>query len=104
MFLLDEPTNNLDFAGLDRSSGSSTGCPAASSSCRTTAPSSTARSTRIVELQEESHRAVEYAGGWSDYVEQRELARSQQYEAFDRYKAEKSRLTDRHARSSGSGR
>jgi ATPase subunit of ABC transporter with duplicated ATPase domains len=51
--------------------------------------------TRIVELQEESHRAVEYAGGWSDYVAARELARGQQYEAFEKYQSTRRELTER---------
>jgi ATPase subunit of ABC transporter with duplicated ATPase domains len=95
VFLLDEPTNNLDFAGLDRLERFLDGLAGGVVVVSHDRAFLDRTVTRIVELQEETHRAVEYAGGWSDYVEQRELARSQQYEAFDKYKAERSRLTDR---------
>jgi ATPase subunit of ABC transporter with duplicated ATPase domains len=95
VFLLDEPTNNLDFAGLDRLESFLAGLPGGVVVVSHDREFLDRTVTRVVELQEESHRAVEYAGGWSDYVAARELARSQQYEAFDKYKAERSRLTDR---------
>ena len=95
VFLLDEPTNNLDFAGLDRLERFLDGLPGGVIVVSHDRAFLDRTVTRVLELQEESHRAVEYAGGWSDYVEQRELARSQQYEAFERYKAEKGRLTER---------
>jgi ATPase subunit of ABC transporter with duplicated ATPase domains len=95
VFLLDEPTNNLDFAGLDRLERFLDALPGGVVVVSHDRAFLDRTVTRIVEVQEESHRAVEYAGGWSDYVEQRELARSQQYEAFDRYKSEQSRLKDR---------
>jgi ATPase subunit of ABC transporter with duplicated ATPase domains len=95
VFLLDEPTNNLDFAGLDQLERFLDGLPGGVIVVSHDRAFLDRTVTRILELQEESHRAVEYAGGWSDYVEQRELARSHQYEAFDKYKAEKARLTDR---------
>src|SRR5690606_1415361 len=50
---------------------------------------------RIVELRLPDHDAVEHAGGWSAYVEARELARRQQYEAFEKYVAERDRLRER---------
>ncbi|MDQ3107552.1 MAG: ATP-binding cassette domain-containing protein [Actinomycetota bacterium] len=95
VFLLDEPTNNLDFAGLDRLERFLDGLAGGVIVVSHDRAFLDRTATRILELQEESHRAVEYAGGWSDYVEQRELSRSQQYEAFDKFKAEKGRLTER---------
>ncbi|MBW3550428.1 MAG: hypothetical protein KY442_06245, partial [Proteobacteria bacterium] len=44
---------------------------------------------------EEHHRAVSYAGGWSDYVAAKALGRSQQRDAYERFAAEKGRLTER---------
>ena len=95
VFLLDEPTNNLDFAGLDRLERFLDGVAGGVVVVSHDRAFLDRTVTRIVELAEESHRAVEYAGGWSDYVERRELARSQQYEAFGKYKADKQRLTER---------
>ena len=50
---------------------------------------------RIIEIEEESHRAVEYAGGWSDYVAARALARRQGYEQHAEYEAKRDALTAR---------
>ena len=95
VFLLDEPTNDLDFAGLDRLEGflaGLTGAVVVVSHDRAFLDRSV---SRILELQEESHTSVEYAGGWSDYVEARALARSQQEEAFRQYLDERRRLSER---------
>ena len=95
VFLLDEPTNNLDFDGLERLEAFLAGITGGVLTVSHDRAFLDRAVTRIIELQEESHRAVEYAGGWSDYVERRNLARRQQYEAFDQYQSEKSRLTER---------
>jgi ATPase subunit of ABC transporter with duplicated ATPase domains len=95
VFLLDEPTNDLDFDGLDqleRFLAGVTGGVAVVSHDRAFLDRSV---TRIVEIAEESHRSVEYAGGWSDYVEARALGRRQQEEAYRRSAEERQRLTER---------
>ncbi len=95
VFLLDEPTNDLDFDGLDqleRFLAGVTGGVAVVSHDRAFLDRSV---TRIVEIAEESHRSVEYAGGWSDYVEARALGRRQQEEAYRRSTEERQRLTER---------
>ena len=95
VFLLDEPTNNLDFAGLDRLEQFLDALPGGVVVVSHDRAFLDRTVTRIVELQEESHRAVEYAGGWSDYVAARELARGQQYEAFEKYQSTRRELTER---------
>jgi ATPase subunit of ABC transporter with duplicated ATPase domains len=95
VFLLDEPTNNLDFAGLDRLEQFLDTLPGGVVVVSHDRAFLDRTVSRVVELQEESHRAVEYAGGWSDYVAARELAREQQYEAFDKYQSTRRELTDR---------
>jgi len=95
VFLLDEPTNNLDFAGLDRLERFLDGLPGGVIVVSHDREFLDRTVTRVVELQEESHRAVEYAGGWSEFIEARALARSHQYEAFEKFRAEKGRLTER---------
>jgi len=97
IFLLDEPTNDLDFGGLDqleRFLAGLTGAVAVVSHDRAFLDRSV---TRIVEIAEESHRSIEYAGGWSDYVDARSLGRRQQEESYRRYSEERSRLTARIA-------
>jgi ATPase subunit of ABC transporter with duplicated ATPase domains len=95
VLLLDEPTNNLDFEGLDTLEGflaSRSGAVVVVSHDRAFLDRAV---DRIVEITEEHHRAVDYAGGWSDYIAARAQARGQQYEAYDKFKAEKRRLEDR---------
>jgi ATPase subunit of ABC transporter with duplicated ATPase domains len=53
---------------------------------------------RMLEIHEETHRATEIAGGWSEYVAARELARSQQYAAYGKYKTERDELVSRARR------
>src|SRR5436190_482311 len=83
--VLDEPTNNLDFEGLDRLEQFVTSLPGAVVVVSHDRAFLDRTVTRIVEIQEESHRAVEFAGGYSDYVGRRELARTQQYAAHEKY-------------------
>jgi ATPase subunit of ABC transporter with duplicated ATPase domains len=95
VFLLDEPTNDLDFAGLERLErflGQLPGGVVVVSHDRAFLDRSV---DRMIELEEESHRAVDYAGGWSEYVAARALARSQQEEAYRKYVDERRLLTER---------
>ncbi|HEX9531092.1 MAG TPA: ATP-binding cassette domain-containing protein, partial [Acidimicrobiales bacterium] len=95
VFLLDEPTNNLDFAGLDRLErfiAELDGGVVVVSHDRAFLDHAV---HRIVEIQEQHHTAVEYAGGWSDYVAARALARSQQHQAYEATTRERARLTER---------
>jgi ATPase subunit of ABC transporter with duplicated ATPase domains len=95
VFLLDEPTNNLDFAGLDRLERFVSGLAGAVVVVSHDRAFLDRAVDRIIEIGEETHQATEFAGGWSEYVAARELARSQQYEAHEKYRAERARLVDR---------
>jgi len=76
VFLLDEPTNNLDFAALERLerflAGQSAGVVVVSHDRdfldRTI--------TRVLEFEGETRRMHEYSGTWSDYEAARERARA----------------------------
>src|SRR3546814_131432 len=95
VLLLDEPTNDLDFAGLDLLES----FVASTSSAVVTVSHDRAfldrAVNRILELRMPAHDAVEHAGGWSDFVESRELARRQQHEGYEKYTAERDRLQSR---------
>ncbi|HVM01980.1 MAG TPA: ABC-F family ATP-binding cassette domain-containing protein [Acidimicrobiales bacterium] len=95
VFLLDEPTNNLDFAGLDRLEGFLDGLAGGVALVSHDRAFLDRTVERIVELGQRDHRAVEYAGGWSDYVAARRLARAQQYAAHGRNQAQRRELADR---------
>ena len=95
VLLLDEPTNDLDFAGLElleRFVRSTSSAVVTVSHDRTFLDRVV---TRILELRLPDHDAVEHAGGWSDYVAARELARRPQYEGYEKYTAERDRLQNR---------
>jgi ATPase subunit of ABC transporter with duplicated ATPase domains len=85
VLLLDEPTNDLDFAGLDRLERFVASTQAALVVVSHDRAFLDRAVTRIIELQEDNHRAREYAGGWSEYAAERERARQRQYAEFGRY-------------------
>ncbi len=95
VLLLDEPTNNLDFAGLDLLESFVAGFAGAVLVISHDRAFLDRVVDRIVELDEHTHRAREYAGGWTAYTDARQLGRAQQYEAHDRYVSERDRLTAR---------
>ncbi len=94
VFLLDEPTNDLDFDGLarlERFVGDLRGAAVIVSHDRDFLDRTV---TRVVELDEWKHGAREYAGGWSEYEYAREQARRQQYAAYEEYEDEQGRLQE----------
>jgi len=95
VLLLDEPTNDLDFAGLDQLERFVTSTSAAVVTVSHDRTFLDRVVTRILELRLPAHDAVEHAGGWSDFVASRELARRQQYEGYEKYTAERDRLRER---------
>jgi len=98
LLLLDEPTNDLDFGGLEileRLVGAHPGAVVTVSHDRAFLDRCV---RRVVEITEPAHEAREWAGGWSDYVAQRDQARGRQYEAHGKYTSEKARLEQRMRR------
>jgi ATPase subunit of ABC transporter with duplicated ATPase domains len=95
VLLLDEPTNNLDFAGIDLLEAFVDGFPGAVLVVSHDRAFLDRCVFRIVEIDERRHRAREFAGGWTDYVAGRDLARTQQAVAHGRYLAERDRLRQR---------
>jgi ATPase subunit of ABC transporter with duplicated ATPase domains len=85
VFLLDEPTNNLDFDGLERLEAFLSSLRAGAVVVSHDRAFLDRVATRIVELEEHSRRAREYAGGWSDYERARAEALARQYHAYDGY-------------------
>ena len=81
LFCLDEPTNNLDFAGLDRLERFLDGLRAGVVLVSHDRAFLDRTVTRVVELEAETRRVHEYAGSWTDYEHVRRLAREQQERA-----------------------
>ncbi len=98
VFLLDEPTNDLDFGGLDwlnRELGKLQGAVVLISHDRDFLDHVV---SRVVELDEWTHGATEFAGGWSAYERARASALRRQREAYEHYETEKERLEDQMRR------
>jgi ATPase subunit of ABC transporter with duplicated ATPase domains len=98
VFLLDEPTNDLDIDGLDRLerfvNGLQAGCVIVSHD-RTFLERTI---THVVELDEFTHAATRYAGGWLTFQHEREVARAQAQRAYEEYDAKRSGLAGRAQR------
>ncbi|HEY3541501.1 MAG TPA: ABC-F family ATP-binding cassette domain-containing protein [Gaiellaceae bacterium] len=98
VLLLDEPTDDLDFAGLarlERFLAEHDGAAVIVSHDRAFLDRVV---TCVVELDEWTHTTTEYAGGWSEYEAERERRRARHYERYDAYESEKERIEEQGRR------
>ena len=93
VFLLDEPTNNLDFAGLDRLERFLDSLAAGVVLVSHDRAFLDRTITRVVEIEAETRKVHEYAGTWSEYEAARERARAQHERDYANYVDEKGRYT-----------
>jgi ATPase subunit of ABC transporter with duplicated ATPase domains len=84
-FLLDEPTNNLDFEGLERLERFLDGLGAGVVLVSHDRDFLDRTVTRVVELEAETRRVRAYAGAWSDYERARDQARTEHERAYAEY-------------------
>ena len=98
VFLLDEPTNDLDLDGLDRLERWVTALPAAVVLVSHDRTFLARTVTDVLELDEFTHRAVLYAGGWQAYLDEREVARRAAWERFEDYDTKRRGLAGRAQR------
>ena len=98
VFLLDEPTNDLDLDGLARLErfvvGLGAGCVIVSHD-RTFLERTI---THVVEIDEFSHTSSRYAGGWEVYLRERNVARQQAQAAYEEYDTKRASLAGRAQR------
>jgi ATPase subunit of ABC transporter with duplicated ATPase domains len=99
VFLLDEPTNDLDFAGLERLErflhDELTGGALIVSHDRAFLDRTI---TSVLELDEQRHSATEYAGGWQSYLDEQATARRHAAEEYAEYRAQRGDLVERAQR------
>jgi len=98
VFLLDEPTNDLDLDGLARLEQFVLGLDAA---CVIVSHDRTFLQrtiTHVVEIDEFTHGTTRFAGGWDAYLHEREVARQQAWQAYEEYEAKRSSLAGRAQR------
>lgn len=95
VFLLDEPTNDLDLDGLDRLEAWIVGLDAGVvvvSHDRTFLERAV---TDVFEIDHHTHRGQRFAGGWQAYLDERELARLHAQQRFDEYDSKRAALARR---------
>ncbi|MFU8875527.1 ABC-F family ATP-binding cassette domain-containing protein [Micromonospora sp. SL4-19] len=85
IFLLDEPTNDLDLAGLDRLERFVTGLRAGTVLVSHDREFLTRTVTRVLELDLHQRQVRHYGGGYAAYLEEREVARRHAREEYEEY-------------------
>jgi ATPase subunit of ABC transporter with duplicated ATPase domains len=95
VFLLDEPTNDLDFDGLARLERFLDELPGGVVLVSHDRAFLEHAVTRVLELDEHSRRGTEYGGGWQGYLDARATARRHAEEGYATYAAERARLESR---------
>ncbi|MFF3014666.1 ABC-F family ATP-binding cassette domain-containing protein [Streptomyces sp. NPDC057939] len=95
VFLLDEPTNDLDLAGLERLEQFVKGLRAGTVVISHDREFLTRTVTKVLELDLAQQQINLYGGGYDSYLEERERARSHAREEFDEYAGKKAALEGR---------
>ncbi len=95
VFLLDEPTNNLDLAGLARLEEFVTGLRAGAVIVSHDREFLARTVTRVLELDLAQQQIRAYGGGYAAYLAERERARDQARAAYEEYDDRRSSLLDR---------
>ncbi|MGC1214047.1 MAG: ABC-F family ATP-binding cassette domain-containing protein [Micromonospora sp.] len=85
VFLLDEPTNDLDLAGLDRLEHFVTGLRAGTVLISHDREFLTRTVTQVLELDLHQQQVRHYGGGYAAYLEEREVARRHAREEYEEY-------------------
>ncbi|NUT49902.1 MAG: ABC-F family ATP-binding cassette domain-containing protein [Saccharothrix sp.] len=95
VFLLDEPTNDLDLDGLARLERFVTGLRAGVVVVSHDREFLARTVTRVVELDLAQQQVRSYGGGYESYLEEREVARRHAREDYEEYASTRSSLEER---------
>ncbi|OII65375.1 heme ABC transporter ATP-binding protein [Streptomyces sp. CC53] len=95
VFLLDEPTNDLDLDGLERLEGFVRGLRAGTVVISHDREFLARTATRILELDLAQQRTTLYGGGYEAYLEERDTARRHAREDYEEYADKKAALETR---------
>jgi ATPase subunit of ABC transporter with duplicated ATPase domains len=98
ILLLDEPTNNLDFEGLALLEDFMIDARVAIAVISHDRAFLERTVDRVVELEDGTHSAVEYAGGWREYVVEKERRRRRLYAGHESFVRETARLREQVVR------
>ncbi|MEU3447595.1 ABC-F family ATP-binding cassette domain-containing protein [Streptomyces thermolilacinus] len=95
VFLLDEPTNDLDLDGLERLETFVRGLRAGTVVISHDREFLARTATKVLELDLAQHRTALYGGGFDAYLEERETARRHAREDYEEYADKKAALEGR---------
>jgi ATPase subunit of ABC transporter with duplicated ATPase domains len=95
LFLLDEPTNDLDLAGLDRLEEFVQSLRAGTVLVSHDREFLTRTVTRVLELDLHQHQVRVYGGGYGAYLEERDVARRHARADYEEYATTKAGLEER---------
>ncbi|MFI2907612.1 ABC-F family ATP-binding cassette domain-containing protein [Streptomyces fungicidicus] len=95
VFLLDEPTNDLDLDGLERLEHFVTGLRAGTVVVSHDREFLTRTVTKVLELDLAQRRINLYGGGYEAYLEERDVARRHARDDYEEYADKKAALQDR---------
>ena len=95
VFLLDEPTNDLDLDGLARLEAFVTGLRAGAVLVSHDREFLARTVTRVVELDLAQQQVRAYGGGYESYLEEREIARRHAREDYEEYAGARAALEER---------
>jgi ATPase subunit of ABC transporter with duplicated ATPase domains len=99
VFLLDEPTNDLDFDGLARLERFLVDeVPGGAMIVSHDRAFLDRTITSVLELDDHAHTATEFAGGWTAYLTERATVRRHAEEAYEEYQSRRRDLVDRARR------
>jgi ATPase subunit of ABC transporter with duplicated ATPase domains len=96
VYLLDEPTNDLDFDGLELLERFLVRLDAGFVVVSHDRAFLDRTVDQIVELESGTERVLHYTGGWSEYEAARERARAEHVRAYTQWSEERSRFGDLH--------
>jgi ATPase subunit of ABC transporter with duplicated ATPase domains len=95
VFLLDEPTNDLDLDGLDRLERFVLGLDAPLMVVSHDREFLERTITAVAEIDDHAHALTRYEGGWRAYLDERALAREHAEQAYRVYSDKRATLTER---------
>jgi ATPase subunit of ABC transporter with duplicated ATPase domains len=95
VYLLDEPTNDLDLDGLERLEQWVVGLDAGVLLVSHDREFLDRTITHVAEIDEFSHTVTVFGGGWAPYLHERQVARQRAWERFDEFDNQRRSLAGR---------
>jgi ATPase subunit of ABC transporter with duplicated ATPase domains len=96
--LLDEPTNDLDFAGLESLEQFVLGLNGGALIVSHDRAFLARTATSVLEIDPHTRRSALFGGGWAAYLEEKALAAGHREEAYAKYRRQREELTQRAQR------